>query len=1130
MSRLRNCVVFVMFALALTASLLAQSNLNQQISGTVTDPTGAVLPNATITVTDQGTGLTRTVKSNSAGTYVVPDLPTGTYRVTCEAPGFKRQVVDNNQLLTNVSIEVNLKLEVGSQADSVTIQADAAVVEVSNGDYGQTVTGDQAGELQLNGRNFPELLQLLPGVSTTYTDGFSLFGGYGVNNSGQSINGGRTDTTTWNLDGGDNKDNGGGGNNFINVNPNAIGEFRVLSSNYSAESGTSSGAVVNIAIKSGTRNFHGMLYEYWRNDDLQAYTYNAATVGKPKLRWNNFGGNIGGPVIIPKIGFNKDRQQLFFFVAEDQKYLRQGATTTWTVPTPALKSGDFGNTKITDPDNPVNGSQVQFPNNVIPASRINPDMQKLINIYPNPNNPAVGANSYIFNKTTPTNVHQEIVKLDYNLNPTNQLSFHWAHDYYDQLENTTQLVMYYRQLPGLNTSIQWNHVFTPTLINVAQFTYTGNVIIEQGDVVPNTTFIHDYTRPGFGISLPTIYNASNVIPQVAVSGYTTLTVTPLAFNNFNRIFDWKDSLTKVAGTHTIKAGILVMRSRKNQDNPPAINGQFNFATTRSPTSGQALADALLGDFQQYQEYGGIRQGWYRFWQVEPYVQDDWKVNARLTVNFGLRFSYMQPQYAALNNTVQFLPQYFDPTKAAVISPTNGTVISAPSPYNGLVLTGNGFPEEAKGRVAQYNDPAVQALFHNLPLGGAYTKWGNYAPRFGFAYDLTGRQNTVLRGGFGVAYERIEGNFIFSGINNAPFNAVATILNGYVENPGQGATGPVSVQAIQNSHYLDMKDPRTLTWSIGVQQKIGPGSILSVSYVGSSAANLSYIDDPNQPRLGTTNVYQPGSTTTLVNANSLRPYLGYANIQEYVTGANFIYNSLQVQFRKQMGTMGIFSSAFTWSCSRTDANAYNYQPEDSYNLRGDWGPSSYGRREIWTSSYVYPLPWWKGGGTWYKQAFGGWQFNGTVLMQSGLPVNITDSNTNNPGTAGDVGSGLRPNLIGDPYSGGPVGGFQILNPLAFANPALNTFGNLGPYAVWLPRWINMNGSFVKSFYMKERYKWDFKFDMFNVFNHLSTSAVNTGSFNGTKIVNGVTVSNTANWGAKNGTTPPRTMEFSLRFSF
>jgi hypothetical protein len=1118
----RRLTAPALLTLAICSGLYGQSNLNQGISGQVADATGSVIAGAKVTAVDQNTGYKRSIVTNESGNYALPGLPVGAYRITCEAPGFKVQVIADNALNTNVSIDVNCTMQVGSQTEAITVAADAMTVEMTSGELGFTVTGEQAGELQLNGRNFPELLQLLPGVSTTYTDGFSLFGGYGVNNSGQSINGGRTDSTTWNLDGADNKDNGGGGNNFININPNALGEFRVLTSNYSAESGTSSGAVVNMSIKSGTKRFHGMLYEYWRNDHLAAYTYNAAITGKPKLRWNNFGGNFGGPILIPGTRFNGDRQKLFFFFADDIKFLRTGATTTWTVPSAAQKSGSFGNSNIKDP---VTGTP--FPGNVLPPSLINPDMQKLVDIYPASNS---GTASYIFNKTTPTNVHQEVLKLDFNLNATNQLSFHYAHDSYRQLENTTNLIEYYRMIPGLNSSIQWTHSFSPTLFNVAQFTYTGNVITEQNDVVPNDTFIPDYTRKGFGISIPSIYNASPALPQVAVSGFTTLSVSPLSFNNFNRIFDWKDSITKIVGNHTLKAGILVMRSRKNQDNPPQINGAFTFNTTRTPSSGQALADALLGAFQQYQEFSGVRQGWYRFWQVEPWVQDDWKVTRRLTMNLGLRWSYMQPQYSALNNTVQFLPQYFDPAKAAVLNPANGQILSAPDPYNGLVLTGSGFPNTAKGRVEQAGDPAVQRLFHDLPLGGAYSRMANYAPRFGFAYDLTGNQTTVLRGGAGMAYERIQGNFIFSGINNAPFNPVSTILNGYVTNPNAGATGPNSVQTISNSHFLDMKNPRTISYSLGIQRKLRANSTFTLTFVGSTAANLSFIQDINQPQLGYANtVFVPG-TKTLANTNYTRPYQGYGAIQEYTTGANYVYNSLQTQYRKQFRHAGNVSAAFTWSNARTDANSFNYQPEDSHNLRGDWGPSSYNRRKIFTSSWVYPFPWLRDGHRWYHQAFGGWQINGTGLIQSGLPVNIAVSNTTGPGTAGSVGSGVRPNLVGDPLSGPIVDNFQILNPSAFANPAAGTFGNLGPYAVFLPSWFNINGSMSKSFRMREKYTWDIKLDMYNVPNHLSTSGVNTGGFNGTKVVNGVTVSNAANWGAKNGTTPPRTMEANLRFRF
>ena len=1112
---------FLSLAALAGSCLLAQSSLNQQISGQAVDATGSAVANVAVTLTDQGTGLGRTTKTDESGNYSFPNLPVGKYTVACETPGFKKEVIADNPLNTEVSIQVNCKMQVGSQSEAVTVQADAVVVETTSGELGFTVTGEQSSELQLNGRNFPELLALLPGVSTTYNSGFGLFGGYGVNNSGQSINGGRTDTTTWNLDGADNKDNGGGGNNFVNINPDAIGEFRVLTSNFSAESGTSAGAVVNMSIRSGTKNFHGKLYEYWRSDYLAASPYNAAAVGKPIIRWNNFGGNLGGPVTLPYTKFNKNKDKLFFFFSEDLKINRIGATTTWTVPNAALKTGNFGTAVVRDPL-----TQTPFPNNVIPASLINPDMQKLINIYPLANQ---GTASYSFNKTTPSNVHEEVLKVDYNLSDNDQVNVHWAHDTYRQLQNTTNLIEYYRNIPGLNTSIQWNHVLSPHWVNVAQFTYTGNVIIEQSERIPNETFIKDFTRKGFGISLPTIYNASGDLPQVAVSGYTTLSVSPLSFNNFNRIFDWKDGITYTNGPHTVKSGILIMRSRKNQDNPPAINGQFTFSTARTPTSGQALGDALLGNFQSYTEFGSIRQGWYRFSQVEPYIQDDWKATRHLTLNIGLRYAYMQPQYSALNNTVQFLPQYFDSKQAAVINPSNGQVISAPNPYNGLVIPGNGFPIEAKGRVAQYADPAVKALFHDLPKGGAYTRWNLYSPRFGFAWDPSGHQTTVIRGGYGIAYERIQGNFIFSGINNAPFNASASVLNGVVTNPGAAASGPVSVQTISNSHSLDMKVPRTMTWSLGGQRKITRTSVLTLTYVGSSAANLSYLDDINQEPMGYGKThFVPGSTTTLANANSLRPYAGYAVIQQYNSGANFIYSSLQSQFRQQFSKGGSLSVAFTWAKGRTDANSYNYQPMDSYNLRGDWGTSSYSRSKVLVTSWVYPIPFWREGNTWYKQILGGWQVNGVAQMQTGLPVNLTIS----PDQAGTGDGNQRPQLVGNPYAGGNVGGSQILNPTAFALPALGTFGNLGAFNIFLPNWININSSLVKSFKIREGIKLDTRIEMYNVANHLVTSSINTGSFNGytTNATTGAITSTTANWGAKSGTTDPRTMQVTMRLNF
>jgi hypothetical protein len=560
----------------------------------------------------------------------------------------------------------------------------------------------------------------------------------------------------------------------------------------------------------------------------------------------------------------------------------------------------------------------------------------------------------------------------------------------------------------------------------------------------------------------------------------------------------------------LKTGILIMRSRKNQDTDPAINGQFSFSASRSPSSTNALADALLGDFYQYTEASSTRQGWYRFWQVEPYFQDDWRASRRLTLNLGLRWSYMQPQYSQLNNTTQFLPQYFDRSQAATIDPKTGSIISAPNPYNGLVLTGTGFPDAAKGRVVQYGDAAVQALFRNLPLGGAYSRWGNYAPRIGFAYDLTGKQSTVLRGGYGVAYERIQGNFIFGGVDNPPFIQQVTVLNGTIENPAGAIVSADPVQNINNSHFLDMKLPRTQTYSLGVQQKLGRNMTVSAAYVGSTAANLSYQQDINQLPLGTLTAH-PG-----VNANALRPYPGFGSIHEFNTGANYVYNSLQSQFRKQFPGAGLVNVAFTWSKGRTDASAYNTQPRDSYDLRADWGHASYNRDKILVISYVYPLPFWRHGAQgWHRKAFGGWQLSGITILQTGLPLNVTLAND----VAGTSDGNQRPTLIGQAVNDYRT--TQYLNPKSFAVPKSGTFGNLGANAIIGPPMKNWNAAVTKAFPVRERLQWYIRIEVFDFPNHLSYFGVNTGSFSNSPPVN---------FGQVSSATEPRTVQFSLRVSF
>jgi len=1093
----RVCRLFLLLVCA--GTLFAQST-TQQISGFVKDATGAVVTSAKVSVRHVTTDQARATQANESGFYVVTNLPIGEYELSAEAPGFKKFVQKNVMVVVNSKPAVDIVLEVGSVSDSVTVTADPAQVETSSGDVGRLITGQQATQMQLNGRNFTQLLALIPGVATTNRSAMDLFGGYGSNMSSQSANGGRTDTFSWNIDGVDNKDNGGGGNNFVNLNPDAIAEFKVLTTNYSAEYGQNSGAIINLAIKSGSKEFHGAAYEYVRNDAFDARAFNAIT--KQKLRFNNWGWNLGGPIYIPG-KFNADKNKLFAFGGMEFKRYKQGAINTWTVPVMTIRNGDLSSLASSQwPKDPLTG-QV-FPGGVIPQARISKNTKRLIDNYPAPNFTGSGGN-YVFPTTAPNNSNEYIIKGDYIISNRHQVTVHYLRDYYTNLNNLTSLVTYTREIPGTNTKAQWTFVANPTTVNTFQFSFSGNVILQR-NFLANPVYITDYTRKGQGITYPMIYGKNECIPSLNISGYNGLAASNVNWNNFNRLFNWKDDFSKLIGNHNLKAGLLILRSRKNQDNWPVVNGTFSFSTGHSNSTGNAFGDALIGNFSQYTEADTNREGWYRFTQVEPYIQDDWKVTSRLTLNLGFRYQYMQPQYAVLLNGVLWLPQYFDPKKAPAINPSNGAILPGNyDPYNGLALSGTDFPQDAKIRISKASDPAIKALFRGLPRSGAYTYWGTWSPRLGFAYDLTGKQNSVLRGGYGVFYERIEGNFIFSAINNPPFISQSDIYDGNIENP-RGGTTQTFPSGFTNSHFLDMKVPRIMNWSLGIQHKLGATTTLDVAYVGSSSANLSRTINLNQLREGTLQK-NPG-----VNTNALRPYPGWANLQFYVTGSNANYHSLQTQVKRQTRGGGLLSTSYTWSRTITDASSYSEGPMDSYNFKRDRALATFHRAHVFVFSYIYPLPFWRTGTEWYKKAFGNWQFSGVTTLQTGLPQNIGIS----PDQAGIGQGGQRPNVVGEWNQGGGQR-LQWFNTAAFALPAAGTLGNLGRNVVIGPGMNNWDASLQKHFAVKERVRIQFRAELYDAPNHLSWWGVGT-------------TLGSANFGQITSATDPRTLQFGLRLGF
>jgi hypothetical protein len=973
-------------------------------------------------------------------------------------------------------------------------------VEANSGEIGRLVTGQQATQLQLNGRNFTQLLALLPGVATTNRSGFDLFGGYGSTANAQAVNGSRTYAFSWNIDGADNKDNGGGGNNFVNLNPDAIAEFKVLTTNYSAEYGQNAAAVVNLALKSGSQQFHGSAYEYVRNDAFDARAFNA--LSQQKLRYNNFGWNLGGPVTIPGV-FNKNRDKLFFFVGQEYKRLRQGAINTWNVPPLAFRNGDFSAAPAAQrPTDPAN--QTPFPNGIIPASRFSRTGKRLIDNYPQPNFTGSGGN-VVFPTTQPLNTNQYIHKVDYNLSSRHQIAVHYLRDYYTSVQNLATLVTYDRNIPGINSSAKWTFVANPTTVNSAQFTFTGNVI-SQINFQPNRVFINDFTRAGQGVNFPLFYGAANEIPTINIAGYNTLNAFARNWNNFNRVFQWKDDFSKLVGDHNLKFGVLAMRSRKNQDTLPAINGTFTFAPGHALSTTNPAADALLGNFSTYTEGDASREGWFRFTQVEFYAQNNWKVNKRLTLDLGARYYYMQPQYSALLNVPVFAPRYYNPARAVTVLPGNGEIVPGSGDiFNGIALGGTAFPETAIQRIPVARDPAVQALFRGLPDEITPFRPGTLAPRLGFAYDLTGRQQTVVRGGYGIFYERVTGNFVIIGVNNPPFNRQVTVFSGNADNPS-GGTQRIFPFPITSSYDLDLKVPVVQNFSLGVQHKLLTDTLLDVAYVGSTGRSLYRGVNVNQLQQGTL-LRNPG-----VNREALRPYRGFADISQWITGANSGYHSLQTQFKRQMSGGGLLSASYTWSKVVTDASNWNELPMNSYDYLRDKGLATFDRRHVFVLSYIYPLPFWRSGSLWYQKAFGGWQVSGVTTLQSGRPLDLTIV----PDTAGVGGGYQRPSVIGD-WREGEQTRTRWFNTAAFALPAAGTFGNLGRNVVTGPGTNNWDLSLQKDFPIGERIHTQFRAEFYNAPHHFSYFGV-------------ATAFGTAPFGQVNAASDPRTLQFALRLAF
>ncbi|MGH9584904.1 MAG: carboxypeptidase regulatory-like domain-containing protein, partial [Bryobacteraceae bacterium] len=759
----------------------AQAGTGGTILGTVTDPTNAIVPNVQITITDTDTGQSHQATTNSAGRYVAPDLRIGHYTVRAEAAGFKSAERAGIVLNVGASVRTDFTLQLGSTQQSVTVEANPVAIQTESGAVSQVITGSEVTQLATNGRSLYALTALVPGASSNMSD-FQIPTAVSGDSS-VSFNGQRQSHNLFMIDGGEDLDRGGSGNISVMPSMDAIAEFRTLTSNYSAEYGLSSAGTTTIALKSGTKQFHATAWEFNRNNAFDAGNYftNAAGQKAPELRFYTYGFNVSGPVFIPKV-YNKDKEKTFFFYNMEWRKLIQGQTLNRTVPLASEYGGQFPAGSIHVPSASQISPQLQgqfaplapgadFPNGTIPASLLNPNAQALLQagIFPKPSSGA----QFVGGNAIPTNVREEIVRIDQRFSDNFSVFGHWIDDQVSQGYGTSQwsgdnvpTVGDTFGNPSYSGVIDATWSISPTLLNETSFNYNGNRI----HITPTGIF----TRPT-GFNVPELFAGNNLdrIPGISLGGSTgaTYDVSSWPWNNRADDYQIRDDITWIKGAHELKFGGAWMLYKKVQDLFGDTQGSFGF---NGNYTGNDFADFLLGYANSYTELAVQDAGHWDNKSYDAYIQDNWKVNSRLTLNLGLRWDGIPHTYEENNRMSNFYPGLYNPANAAILLP-NGN-ISSSSP--GLGTSPNPL---LKGYQFYLNGMGIAGQ-NGIPKGLVNNDWALFGPRLGFAYDLTGAGKTVLRGGFGIMYERIQGNDVYNAGPNIPFSSNVTLNNVSLSNP------------------------------------------------------------------------------------------------------------------------------------------------------------------------------------------------------------------------------------------------------------------------------------------------------------------------------------------------------------
>jgi len=1014
------------------------------IFGRVRDRSGAYVGGATVTVQSPDFGAARTVTTTDSGDFVVPNMPPGTYTITIDAKGFKR--LDTQGVVLSAADKLNageFTLQVGASTESVSVSADAAELQLqsNSGERSDVITSKQLNDVAINGRNVLDYMKLIPGVSGTFDGHASGTGGI----DSYSINGTRTNQHEFTIDGASNVDTGNNGGTHVTINTDAIEEVKVLTSNYQAEFGKAAGGQIAIVTKGGTNQWHGNGRFFHRNEGLNANEWfnkqsqlsgTVPSNSPPLYRYNYIGYQFGGPI-------RKDK----LFVFWSQEFYRQlipiGGNTQFYAPTSLERQGDFSQS-VDGNGNPIVIAGPGITNNVIDPSLINTQVQTILNLFPVPNASGFNNNGfYNFSQALSGNAprREDILRVDYQINNANRVYGRWIHN----SETDTMPYLPFpgpfgifacssgvqfvggctQRHPGWNLSVNLVSTITPTLLN--EFSVGPSHTLSTAESSNGNV-----SRGKNGITMPLLFPLSQdqSIPDMHFGGLNNVDLqgsylggTP--WHQANTTINVNDNLTWVRNRHTLKFGMFYQRNRKDQVAWGNINGEFSFGTgptapsscPADTTCGDPFASALMGNFDSFDQSTARPLGKFRYNQLEFYVQDTWKITSRLTLDYGMRFAWIPPQYDANNQVAVFDPSAYSPSNAVTIDPGNGSIVVADGgdPLNGMRFTKN----------------------NQIPTGGWNSRGIMAEPRFGFAYDLFGRHRTILRGGVGMMHDRTQGNLIFNTVFNNP---------ALVQKPAVGANNIANLPSLSTSSSeiptqgdgavlgaaRDGKVPTVYSFSLGIQHEIGGGTTLDLAYVGSMSRHLvtsrdinaipyGYAftlaaQDPNacgwNGTVGTDPYLLPEyaaagfsfsgicalGRSSYINT-PLVPFKGYGQIPFLEFNGTSNYNSLQASLQRRFSRGLTLGAVYTWSKSMTTASS-DQDTQDTFNPRGlDYRSASWDRTHVFAANYVYSLPNLTRhfqGPKWLSYVTDNYQLSGVTQFMSGTPVDLNNAWSGEPG--------------------------------------------------------------------------------------------------------------------------------------